>query len=342
MSARPKFAAYTREEVAYRNAIAQCAMPLKVTLAGAEWTLELSPTAVAPDAGAERVEADWGGARLGLRLPAAAVGRLLRGILPDADPAALPQALKLAALEVVRGEAERAFAPKGGARPLRLRGVADGPARHRFALRLANAASGETITGELDTDVLGLGFGAPLVRAASPASAPAAAWLEALPLPVRFDLGFTVLPVSELAALRPHDVILLDESHLGADAGLAVMVGPRLGFRGRLDGRTFETTQPLGKIMAEPTAAAPAGAKTANVDPDAIEQVPVRLTFDLGERSLTVAELRALKPGFTFDLGRDVRRAVTIRANGQPVGEGELVDIDGILGVAVTSLGARS
>ena len=73
---------------------------------------------------------------------------------------------------------------------------------------------------------------------------------------------------------------------------------------------------------------------------NAADRIPVRLTFDLGERSLTVAELRELKPGYTFDLGRDVRRAVSIRAQGQLIGEGELVEIDGTLGVAITMLGA--
>jgi len=35
-----------------------------------------------------------------------------------------------------------------------------------------------------------------------------------------------------------------------------------------------------------------------------------------------------------------VRRAVSIRAQGQLIGEGELVEIDGTLGVAITMLGA--
>jgi type III secretion protein Q len=45
-----------------------------------------------------------------------------------------------------------------------------------------------------------------------------------------------------------------------------------------------------------------------------------------------------LGPGHVFDLGRELRRAVIIRANGKVIGEGELVDIDGQVGVAVLSL----
>ena len=46
----------------------------------------------------------------------------------------------------------------------------------------------------------------------------------------------------------------------------------------------------------------------------------------------------ALGPGHVFDLGRELRRAVIIRANGKVIGEGELVDVDGQIGVAVLSL----
>ena len=64
--------------------------------------------------------------------------------------------------------------------------------------------------------------------------------------------------------------------------------------------------------------------------------------FELGERSLSLHELQTLAPGFTFDLGRDLRQAVQIRANGMLIGTGELVDIDGRIGVVVTSLLSRT
>lgn len=66
--------------------------------------------------------------------------------------------------------------------------------------------------------------------------------------------------------------------------------------------------------------------------------LPVRLHFDLGERQLTLSELMSIGPGYVFDLGREIRRAVIIRANGKPIGEGELVDIDGQIGVVILSL----
>ena len=66
--------------------------------------------------------------------------------------------------------------------------------------------------------------------------------------------------------------------------------------------------------------------------------LPVRLHFDLGERQLTLSELMVIGPGHVFDLGRELKRAVIIRANGKVIGEGELVDVDGQIGVSVLSL----
>jgi type III secretion protein Q len=69
-----------------------------------------------------------------------------------------------------------------------------------------------------------------------------------------------------------------------------------------------------------------------------LDDLPVRVSFDLGERSIPLHELQSLAPGYTFDLGRDLRRSVQVRANGMLIGEGELVDIDGRLGVVVNTL----
>ncbi|WP_092484249.1 type III secretion system cytoplasmic ring protein SctQ [Candidatus Ichthyocystis hellenicum] len=66
--------------------------------------------------------------------------------------------------------------------------------------------------------------------------------------------------------------------------------------------------------------------------------LPVRLTFDVGGRRLKFKDLGAICPGYVFDLGRPLNSAVSIRANSKIIAEGELVDIDGHLGVSVTSL----
>ncbi|MFX9665049.1 FliM/FliN family flagellar motor switch protein, partial [Acinetobacter baumannii] len=68
-------------------------------------------------------------------------------------------------------------------------------------------------------------------------------------------------------------------------------------------------------------------------------QVPVRLGFDLGERLITLDRLRTLALGEVFELDRPVADGcVRIRANGMEVGLGELVEVEGNIGVRLKSL----
>ena len=67
----------------------------------------------------------------------------------------------------------------------------------------------------------------------------------------------------------------------------------------------------------------------------AIEDMPVTLTFETGRHKISVGELEKLKEGYTFECGNPVEAPVTICANDLPIGIGELVDIDGRIGVRV-------
>jgi type III secretion protein Q len=95
-----------------------------------------------------------------------------------------------------------------------------------------------------------------------------------------------------------------------------------------LEGSALQVLEGVQEIMADvdDTVAASSGL---------IDDVPVRLTFDLGEREISLGDLRSLEPGYLFNLGRDPRSTVSIRANGRLIGDGELVDIEGRVGVSV-------
>lgn len=88
-------------------------------------------------------------------------------------------------------------------------------------------------------------------------------------------------------------------------------------------------------VVSEAEGADDAGRSVGAVD---VEDLPVRLVFVAGEMEVPLRELHAMAPGYVFDLRQPVDRHVEIRANGRPVGTGELVDIDGRVGVRVLSL----
>ena len=63
--------------------------------------------------------------------------------------------------------------------------------------------------------------------------------------------------------------------------------------------------------------------------------IDIRLSFELDRRLITVGELEALTPGYTFSINSDAQSPVTIRAKGKAIARGRLVDMNGVLGVQI-------
>ncbi|MFC4160044.1 type III secretion system cytoplasmic ring protein SctQ [Chitinimonas lacunae] len=331
MNVRLRLPKLSREELGYRNLIARHGGALQFGFGGAPWRGRLRPFEADDAAGLGfAFEADWGGGRLTLLAPTDWASRWLRHVWPETTLETLPEPLALAAYEHLAARLGEALGSQLGRRGLKLlrSGAATaGHSGHGYVLELESTASGERLRLVLWLDTLALAFLAQAVRQAPPAELR----LDELPLPLRLELGFADFLLEELAGLAPHDLIFLDECAIGLDAAapeLTLRLGGRLGFKARLDADRLTVTQTLSAIMSDVQS-------PQTLEAESFDQIPVRLTFDLGERSLTLAELRTLAPGHTFDLGRDPRHAVVIRANGRQVGEGELVEIDGRIGVAV-------
>ena len=74
-----------------------------------------------------------------------------------------------------------------------------------------------------------------------------------------------------------------------------------------------------------------------NIDADAgaidADEIPIRLVFIAGETEIALRELRRIAPGYVFQLQQPVDRHVEVRANGRTIGTGELVEVDGRVGV---------
>jgi type III secretion protein Q len=69
-----------------------------------------------------------------------------------------------------------------------------------------------------------------------------------------------------------------------------------------------------------------------------IAQLPVVLEVELARVEMTLAELARLEPGATLPLALDRRGVVTLRAGERAIARGELIDVDGSVGVRIASL----
>jgi type III secretion system YscQ/HrcQ family protein len=136
----------------------------------------------------------------------------------------------------------------------------------------------------------------------------------------RFALsaGAVELNAAEYAGLEPGDVILYHSA-------------PAVLYPGRDDqgwnaSLTDEGHYKLEKRIAMET-----------VTP--LDELPLRLHIVIDEKELTWAEVSRLAPGAILDLQRDPRDAVKLAVNGRLLGTGELVEIEGRLGVKLLTWG---
>jgi len=126
--------------------------------------------------------------------------------------------------------------------------------------------------------------------------------------------GAAALAPEELEALSAGDVVVLD----GAAEPHALVLPGGARLSGRLEDDAFHVEE---------------------IDmTQRIAQLPVVLEVELARVEVTLAELSRLEPGATLPLTLDRRGIVTLRAGERAVARGELVDVDGAVGVRIASV----
>jgi type III secretion protein Q len=76
----------------------------------------------------------------------------------------------------------------------------------------------------------------------------------------------------------------------------------------------------------------------ADLEKTDLDDIPVKLLFELGRVELSLAEVRQLVPGALIPVPRLLEESVDISANGRRIGRGSLVRIGDNLGVRITRL----
>ena len=169
---------------------------------------------------------------------------------------------------------------------------------------------------------------------------------SALPAPVswRFpvSLGHVGLSFSEISSLEPDDVVLF-----APDLRLQFPGDPERGWHATAlgaDGTVFPVTDAsnLARIRIDkPFERGPLDAENAQTAerprtgrPD-LGGLPLKLHVILSEKELTLAEANMLASGTILELDNDKSGAVSLAINGKILGDGQLVEIEGRLGVKI-------
>jgi type III secretion system YscQ/HrcQ family protein len=163
-------------------------------------------------------------------------------------------------------------------------------------------------------------------------------------LPVVIAVSLATL--SELDALRPGSAWLPGAGAM-ADArgvGRAVLAAPN-GERGASvdltqDGRIVLREERV-ELAADPAASEHSEMAEANGDDtltEAVLEAPVVVRVELGSVSMPASDWAKLRPGDVIETGQRVAEPVVLRIAGQAVARGDLVDVDGELGVRIREL----
>ena len=336
------------------NRVLQRAQALDLQLDGRPWQLALLPAGGSPsDAGPGShpehakahlwyVTARWGDAPFTLALHAAAVQAWLSDAFPDLDLPELPAPFLAAVLETTVRTVLAQLADLGQGELQGMR-IETSPAvtygqEETWRLQLKSEAA--QLEGTLFTTTAGLMRLASVLKDHPPFLGPLADLAAArfLPIALHAQIGFTSLRAEEWAQLKPGDAILVERPLLAPDGEFTLAWGTF----------TFRARPQAGQLVVTAIHAHTGGAMDRFDDEheglsplDSLRRVPLRVTFDVGELRLTLADLESLQVGQALDLGRPLSEAVQLRINGARVGLGELVDIDGRLGVVLRSLSAQ-
>jgi len=147
------------------------------------------------------------------------------------------------------------------------------------------------------------------------------------------ELGRLRLPRGELAQIAAGDVVLMDAGVRDTRGG---PVRLRLGageFAARMDGEALTVLEPFRQRSAsDMDDNKPAAAEAL------LGELPVEVVCELGRVSMSGRELLELRPGAVIPVGRPLAGPVDLTVGGRVVARGELVDVEGEIGVRVTQL----
>jgi flagellar motor switch/type III secretory pathway protein FliN len=279
-------------------------------------------------------------------LAAAVVARILRRPPPVAVNVTAPPspAIAGAVAAVIVAAARRAQAS-----PSPLRVVSAGAAA---VLEAEFAAEPETLALSLTVLVGDDAYAARVVlRRTAALSAPPPAWsvrallsLGAVPLSIPVVACGARAQLAEVAALRAGDAWLPGTWPLELDRGGASdsLRGPVLlatpdassGVRARL--------APGGRLVLSGEADAVCAAEADMTEPygegallEAVGDVPVVVRVEIGDAQMSAREWASLRKGDVITLGRRVGDQVVLRVGGVAIAWGELVNVDGEVGVRI-------
>lgn len=177
---------------------------------------------------------------------------------------------------------------------------------------------------------------------------------ESIMLPLSFCVGETELSLAEIKNLEQGDLILFDTYYL---KDTFIKIYPHYWQLEKTNAFNFNENQHILCTLKENLIYVKEWVKTKhkgfsmeqNDNKEDIKDnetsslssamglssMGLSIHFELEQRMISLQELQAIKPGYTFALNVDLLAPVNLVVQGNTIGKGKIVDINGVLGVQV-------
>lgn len=170
---------------------------------------------------------------------------------------------------------------------------------------------------------------------------PSLAQLGELTLRLPLVVASVALARRELVALEPGGALLLADGATidarGEGEGLLVPPASERGISVQFqpDGRLVVGRAKEARLSVEPAKPTTSDGETLT---DVLLETPVVVRVELGAVSMSAREWARLGPGDVIETGQRIAEPVVLRIAGREVGRGELVNVDGQVGVRIQKL----
>jgi type III secretion system YscQ/HrcQ family protein len=183
------------------------------------------------------------------------------------------------------------------------------------------------------------------IRLAAPAPRATEAWLlragrlADARVTLRLEVGRTAVAHDDLAGLAAGDVVLFERFGVRDVRGgpVTLRLG-RGGFAARLDGDALRVEDYYRLNVGAPSMEFDSSGKDAASADQLLKELPVEVVCELGRVTMSGRELVELRPGAVIPAGRPLAGPVDLTVGGRVVARGELVDVEGEIGVRITQL----
>jgi type III secretion system YscQ/HrcQ family protein len=183
------------------------------------------------------------------------------------------------------------------------------------------------------------------IKLAAPAPRAIEAWracagrLADAQVALRLEVGRTAVARDDLAGLAVGDVVLFERFGVRDVRGgpVTLRLG-RGGFAARLEGDTLRVEDFYRLNVGAPSMEFDSSGKDAASADQLLKELPVEVVCELGRVTMSGRELVELRPGAVIPAGRPLAGPVDLTVGGRVVARGELVDVEGEIGVRITQL----